>query len=60
MGTDPINGFKMVQMVLDSANQFQQYGQKSARPILWNNTNWLSKAEKKPNETEKTVDYLQS
>ena len=44
MGTDPINGFKMVQMVLDSANQFQQYVQKSARPLLWNNTNWLSKA----------------
>ena len=35
MGTDLINGFKkMVQMVLDSANQFQQYGQKSARPLL--------------------------
>ena len=44
MGTDPINGFKMVQMVLDSANQFQQYVQKSARPLLWNNTNWLSKS----------------
>ena len=44
MGIDPINGFKMVQMVLDSANQFQQYVQKSARPLLWNNTNWLSKA----------------
>ena len=24
MGIDPINGFKMVQIVLDSANQFQQ------------------------------------
>ena len=46
MGTDPINGFKMVQMVLDSVNQFQQYGQKSARPLLWTNTNWLSKAKK--------------
>ena len=47
MGTDPINGFKkMVQMVLDSGNQFQQYGQKSARPLLWTNTNWLSKAKK--------------
>ena len=23
MGIDPINGFKMVQMVLDSTNQFQ-------------------------------------
>ena len=23
IGTDPINGFKMVQMVLDFANQFQ-------------------------------------
>ena len=46
MGTDQINGFKMVQMVLDSANQFQQYGQKSARPLLWNNTNWLSKQRK--------------
>ena len=34
MGTDPINGFKMVQLVLDSANQFQQYGQESARPLL--------------------------
>ena len=46
MGIDPIKGFKMVQMVLDSANQFQQYGQKFARPLLWNNTNWLSKAKK--------------
>ena len=43
MGTDPINGFKMVQMVLDSTTQFQQYGQNSARPLFWNNTNWLSK-----------------
>ena len=46
MGTDPINGFKKVQMVLDSANQFHQYGQKSATPLLWKNTNWLSKAKK--------------
>ena len=47
MGTDPINGFKkIVQMVLDSANQFQQYGQKSARPLLQTNTNWISKAKK--------------
>ena len=37
---------KMVQMVLDSANQFQHYGQKSPRPLLWNITNWLSKAKK--------------
>ena len=48
MGTDPINGFKMVQMVLDSANKFQQYGQKTARPLLWNNTNGLSRAKKIP------------
>ena len=46
IGTDPINVFKMVQRVLDSANQFQQYGQKSPRPLPWNNTNWLSKARK--------------
>ena len=34
MGTDTINGFKMVQLVLESANQFQQYGVKSSRPPL--------------------------
>ena len=34
---------KMVQVVLDSANQFRQHGKKSPRPLHWNNTNWISK-----------------
>ena len=37
MGTDPINGFKKVQKWFWP--QLQQYGQKYARPLLWNNTN---------------------
>ena len=34
IGTDPINGFKMVQMVLDSANQFQKLQNRMLNKIL--------------------------
>ena len=56
MGIDPINGFKMVQMVLESTNQFQQYVQKSARPLLWDNTNWLPKARRSQIKQRRQID----
>ena len=43
MGTDPINSFKNGTNGSGLCKSVQQYGQKSPRPLLWNNTNWLSK-----------------
>ena len=43
MGTDPIKGFKNGTNGSRLCKSVQQYGQKSPRPLLWNNTNWLSK-----------------
>ena len=48
MGTDPINSFKNGTNGSGLCKSVQQYGKKSPRPLLWNNTNGLSKAKKSP------------
>ena len=57
IGTDPINGFKMVQngsrlCKSVSAIAEQNAEQKPARPSLWKITNWPSKANKSQTITE--------
>ena len=42
MGTDPINSFKNGTNGSGLCKSVQQYWQKYPRPLLWNNTNWLS------------------